>query len=96
MAWVVVNSCNYDGVDICGPFVSEDDARKFEDESGGRTRAVVCVADDSGRFVAIEACVLGGITVYGWFPTRQAAEAFCHRQAMMSPPGVQFAAAAVS
>lgn len=96
--WVVVHCCTYDGVDVHGPFESEADAVRFSAKSGGRPRRVVYAGAyaQERRFVAIEACLLGGITVYGWFPTRQAAESFCHRQACMASPGVQFAAAAVS
>lgn len=96
--WVVANHCNYDGIDIHGPFDTGEAAVQFAEKNGGKARRVV----QSGaftldrKFVAIEACLLGGITVYGWFPTRQAAEAWCHRQSLMSHPGVQFAAAAVS
>lgn len=96
--YVVVHCCTYDGVDVHGPFATEDEASRFAASSGGKPRKVVYAGGftTDRRFVAIEACLLGGITVYGWFATRQAAEAFCHRQSGMSSPGVQFAAAAVS
>lgn len=97
--WVVVHWCPYDGIDIHGPFDSESDADIAADRVTGATRRVVRGGSpffEGRRFVAMEACKFGGITVYGWFATRQAAEAFCHRQSAMSAPGVQFAAAAVS
>lgn len=91
MAWVVVNACNYDGLDVCGPFESEAVADSVAQARGGRARRVI-QGGDSGQFVAVEACVLGGITVYGWFATLQAAEAFCYRAAK---PGARTVAAAV-
>lgn len=97
--WIVVHCCPYDGIDLHGPFDTEEAAEIAADKANGRPRRVVrggSAFADGRRFVAAEACKFGGITIYGWFPTRQAAEAFCHRQAAMSSPGVQFAAAAVS
>lgn len=97
LSWVVVNHDACDGVDVHGPF-SQEEAERHAVVAGGRPMRVVSagVAFTEARFVAVEASSIGGIAIYGWFASREAAEAFCHRQSMTSPLGVEYAAVAVS
>lgn len=97
--FVVVHHDAYDGVNIDGHFDTLEAAESFATTHGGKARRVVhaglfCL---DRKFVVVEACLLGGITVHGWFPSRDAAEAYCHRQSMLAGTlGSRFAAAAVS